>query len=48
MKLNELKDNEGAVKKKKRVARGVGLAKEKLLVEEFKGRNLVWRFNKWL
>ena len=40
MKLNELKDNEGAVKKKKRVARGVGSGKGKLLVEELKGRNL--------
>ena len=38
MKLNELKDNEGAVKKKKRVARGVGSGKGKTAGRGIKGQ----------
>ena len=38
MKLNELRDNEGAVKKKKRVARGVGSGKGKTAGRGIKGQ----------
>ena len=38
MKLNELKDNDGAVKKKKRVARGVGSGKGKTAGRGIKGQ----------
>ena len=39
MKLNELRDNEGANKKKKRVARGVGSGKGKTAGRGIKGQN---------
>ena len=48
MKLNELRDNEGAVKKKKRVARGVGSGKGKTAGRGIKAEITFWRFHKWL